>query len=372
VVNHAPMHADPAGLQLVHRYGAFDDPGPATFAYAMSIAAGSDGSILVYDNNVGIKRFDRDGRFSGWVARDGAGPNEVGFTRGLAFGPEGMVAAHDLRNGRVLLIDSSGASRVFRSPPGQPRYHEDGLHFSADGAVRVGVNPPFTRDGREPTPRLAYLEFSLAGEVRDSIFVPSRIWDRCPLRSEPRFRRGFFEDTREPYVVKAMWAISPAGTFAVGCPDDFEFDIQRLDGSVIRVRWPGGDRVRLGREAQQFLSAAGDPRYPEERPAYARLIATVDGRVWVWPNRPMFKEPLPAEVQERTGIPDAWRLAITGAFEVFDSTGTWVGTVPLPEELQYSGFPVRNPLVIRGDTLWGITYDALGVTYVSRYTVFWE
>lgn len=372
VDNRAPMHSEPAQLQLVQRYGSFDDPGPAMLVHAVSIAAGPCGSVLVYDNDEGIKGFDLEGNFSGWVARHGAGPREVGFTRGLAIGSGGMVAAYDLRNRRVLLVDASGESRVFRSPPGQPRYHEDGLHFSAAGTLRVGVNPPFTRDGRSPTPRLAYLEFSRDGVVQDSIFVPSRIWDRCPLRSEPRFRRGFYEDTREPYEVKAMWTISPTGTFAVGCPDEFEFDVQRLDGSVIRVRWPGGDRVPLGREAQEFLLAAGHPRYPELRPAYARLILPADGRVWVWPNRPLFKEPLPPQVRERTGILDAWRLPITGAFEVFDSTGAWVGTAPLPEELQYSGFPTRNPLVIRGDTIWGITYDSMGVTYVSRYTVRWK
>lgn len=163
VENHAPVHADPARLQLVQRYGSFDDPGPTMLVRAMSITAGPDGAVLVYDDGEGLKRFDRGGSFSQWVARDGAGPREVGFTRALAFGPGGRVAAYDLGNRRVLLVDPSGESRVFRSPPGQPRYHEDVLHFSTDGALRVGVNPPFTRDGRAPTPRLAYLEFSRDG-----------------------------------------------------------------------------------------------------------------------------------------------------------------------------------------------------------------
>lgn len=78
------------------------------------------------------------------------------------------------------------------------------------------------------------------------------------------------------------------------------------------------------------------------------------------------------EVQERTGVKETWALSSRGAFEVFSTDGTWLGTVPLPEQVDYSGFPTERPVVIRGDTIWAITRDSLGVNYVTRFAVNWD
>ena len=372
VENRTPRHNAPR-LQAVARYGSLDDAGPATLVEVMAMTAGPDGSVVLYDNGEGIKRFAPSGEFAGWVARLGAGPGEVRHTTSLAVGPAGEVAALDLGNRRVLIVEPNGDSRSFRLPDGQPRYHEDALHYAADGTLRVGINPPFTPEGTEPTPRLAYQMLEPAAGFADSVLVPARIWQRCPTRSESRYRVGFWEDQREPYLPKAVWALAPDGSFAIGCPDRYEFDVQTPGGSVVRVRRPGAQPVRLESEMQQFLARwVSLPALPSQRPAYARLIVPGDGRVWVWPNQPAERWTPPAGVRARSGVTEAWRLSSRGAFDVFDENGSWLGTVPLPDELAYSGFPTERPVHIRGDTLWGVTRDSLGVNYVTRYVVRWR
>ena len=78
------------------------------------------------------------------------------------------------------------------------------------------------------------------------------------------------------------------------------------------------------------------------------------------------------EIQQQSGISEAWQLSSSGAFEVFDVDGTWIGTVPMPQEVSYSGFPTERPVVIRGDTIWAITRDPLGVNYITRFEIDWH
>lgn len=379
VENLAPVHGSPGRLEVVTRYGALNDPGPTTLVNVMAVTTGPDGSVYVYDNEEGIKRFDRGGEFSGWVAREGAGPGEVRYTTSLAVGPNGEVAALDLGNRRVMIIQPTGHSKGIRMPDGHPRYHEDALQYEENGVLRVGINPVFTPEGTEPTPRLAYLGFTPDGAVAGSLFVPGRIWDRCPIRAERRHRVGYWDDEREPFIAKAVWALGPDGSLAIGCPDRYEFDLQGPDGpdgpdgSVLRVRWSRAERVPLEPEYREYLAKwAGLTGLPDERPAYARLIVAGDGRVWVWPNQPAETWTPSRDLQARTGATVGWRLSTRGAFEVFDEHGRWLGTVPVPNEFAYSGFPTERPVMIRGDTLWAITRDSLEVNYVTRFLLRWD
>lgn len=273
----------------------------------------------------------------------------------------------------MLIVEPDGESRTIRFPDVRPRYHEDALHYREDGMLVVGVDPAFTSAGLDPTPRLAYLVFAADGSLSDSVFVPPAIWQRCPTRSEHPYRVGFWEDKREPYLPKAVWALAPDATLAVGCPDRYEFQVQRPDGTVFRIGRAGAVTVELTGEQQAFLARWAElPRLPDQRPVYARLILPGDGRIWVWPNQPMEQQAPPAQVQEQTGVTLAWRLSSRGSFDVFEADGRWLGTVPVPPELAYSGFPTEEPVVIRSDTLWAITRDALGVNYVTRYAVSWD
>jgi hypothetical protein len=366
-----PVHSAPARLLPVARYGALDDPGPASLGTIYAMTVDSEGAVLVYDDE-GIKRFAPTGELVGLVARPGAGPGEVRHTIGLAVDPLGRLVALDLGNRRVMMADTD-RSREIRLPDGLPRRHEDALHFGADGVLRLGFHPPFMPDGSDPRPRLAYLELGPDLVFSDSVMVPDRIWDRCPTASSPRYRVGFWEDEREPFIAKAVWALGPDGTMALGCPDRYEFDVVRRDGSVLRVRRPDAERVLLDRDHRRFMSEWWPMGpLPDERPFYARIILPGDGRIWVWPNQPAETYSPPPEVQARTGVTTAWRVSLSGWFDVYEADGSWLGMVPMPESAEYSGFPMGRPIFIRGDTLWAVTRDEWDVHYVTRFEVKWE
>ena len=240
-----------------------------------------------------------------------------------------------------------------------------------DDGVRIGIHPPFQDDGYERTPRPAYLNFTADGASPDSILIPDHLRNRCPVLSERAHRHGFWEDVRSPYLPKIQWAMSPDGTLAVGCPSSSEFDVMKDDGIVRRIRWPA-ETLPLESEFREFLARwVGLTQLPAHRPVYARLILPGDGRVWVWPNQPGNEWVPSPELQQSTGARKAWELSSTGAFEVFGPDGEWIGNVPLPEEVRYSGFPTEAAVVIRGDTIWAVSRDQLDVNYITRYEVRW-
>jgi hypothetical protein len=124
----------------------------------------------------------------------------------------------------------------------------------------------------------------------------------------------------------------------------------------------------LSPDAAAFFRATRG-ELPPERPAYARITVPGDGRIWVWPNQPLVEEILNPEVRDRAGLITAWRLSTTGSFDVFSETGEWLAVVRLPSDVLYSGYPTTPYVVVRGDTIWAVAQDSLGVQYLGRYQV---
>jgi hypothetical protein len=122
-------------------------------------------------------------------------------------------------------------------------------------------------------------------------------------------------------------------------------------------------------EARDFFATWVDIDVPEELPAYARIIVPGDGRVWVWPSQPPVQEPLSQALAATTGLTHTWVIPWEGSFDVFDERGRWLAVVLLPQGARYSGYPTEPPVVIRGDTLWAVAHDELGIEYVVRYEV---
>jgi hypothetical protein len=128
----------------------------------------------------------------------------------------------------------------------------------------------------------------------------------------------------------------------------------------------------VGDEERAFFEAWRPmPELPDVRPYYARLIAAGDDRIWVWPNQAPEEWTPSREVQRGSGVATALRIGESGAFEVFRRDGRWVGTVALPENVRYSGYPTTPSVVIRGDTLWAVTLSLYDVQTLGRYRVDW-
>lgn len=370
VHSEAPRFAEPPEWVPTAVYGEFDGVPELEFTAIRGFDVGPTGEVVLYDQDKGIKRIGRDGRFLGMVAREGQGPGEVRFVRNLAVEEDGSVVAVDLGNARVARFGPEGEFWSIRRPNGLPRYGEDGLVAGPGDEVWLGFHPPFPQEGTVPFPRPAYLR--LGGEEGwvDTVFVPARYGEACPLRSAASWRSGYWEDKREPFNPKVKWARGADGRVAFGCPASYEFDVVHPDGRVLRVSraW---EPVVVEDEVRDFFATAGVGPVDETKPAYARILLPDDGRIWVWPEQPSQSQELSEEQRQRWGMDRFWIVPTRGSFDVFEPDGTWLAQVPLPAGVAYSGYPTTPPVMIRGDSLWAVTRDELGVNYVTRFELRW-
>jgi len=371
VHNTTPLVADTIEPVEVHRYGRVAGPPEAILAEVQVVAVGPEGDVYTFEDRQGIRRFPVDGTVAATVAPYGRGPREVRWLTGMAVGGDGRVAAYDLGNGRITVLHPDSSVSTHRMPVGYPRRGHDTIVYRDDGTLWVGLHPPTPEDDpTTPFPRPIFLRLDADGSYGDTIFAPERLGERCPTLSHGAYRGGFWEDKREPWIAKAEWAAGPDGSLAFGCPDRYTFDVIRDDG-VLRVsrEWTA---VTASAEERAFYEGWHPmPTLPETRPAYARIVLPGDGRIWVWPVQPNRPREIPPDLAARSGVQDGWEISDSGAFDVFERDGRWLGQVALPDGVRYSGYPTRPSMAIRGDTLWAVTRDELDVEYVVRYEVRW-
>ncbi len=371
VTNVTPTVRDTAEFVLVMRVGRFGGGPEYEFSEITALAVDDEGGVYTFDRGAGIRSFDRSGEFRGWVARIGEGLSEVGCTQHLAV-DHGTVAAYDRCNRRITLFPVEGEPHSLPTPSGLPRFGWDGLFFDEAGALWIGLTPPPPADGGLAFPRPIAARFAEDGSLRDTLFVPARYAERCPIVSEARYRAGFWEDKREQWYPKTKWAMARDGRVAYGCPRDFEIDVAAPAAPLLRFSKPWRP-VTTTKDERDFYEQwwRPIPPLPESRPAYARIVLPDDGRVWVWPEQPSEHLLYDEQAQRTTGRRYGWMAGEHGAFEVFAADGRWEGTIRLPESVRYSGYPTTPPLVIRGDTMWAVLRDSLDVEYIGRFEASW-
>lgn len=368
VHSEGPVHEEPVLLRPVQTYGQFSGDPRLEFNYVTTFDVEANGDVIVYDLEGEIKRVRRDGSFGSVIARPGQGPGEVSYAFGVRADPEGGVYALDLGNGRLARYGPEGGFESARVVSRPPRYGEDALQIGPGGEIWMGYHPPHTD---EPTgfPRAAYLGFDWELGLVDTVRVPATYAADCPLRSSAQHRRGFWEDVREPFNPKTKWARGEDGRLAFGCPAEYRFDVVEPDGGVRRIsrKW---EPIVVDDEGGDFMAPFAGP-IQATRPAYARILLPTDGRIWVWPEQPLESVELDEEARARFGMDRRWQISTQGAFDVFEADGTWLGTVEVPANVRYSAYPTAPPVVIRGDSVWAVTFDDLGVSYVTKHVVDW-
>jgi len=366
----APIHSDTILGQEVMRWGQFSGDPDLLFSEIYAFSVSSDGGIIVHDDGEGIREFDSQGRFVGRLAGTGAGPGEIRYLGALAQSKEGRVAAYDIGHDRISIYGHEGVTTLAR-PEGMPRYGGDGVLFTEDGSLWISVSPAFPAEGGVPHPRPIFARVEDDGTLRDTVFTPSRLTTACPVLSNRTYQRGFWEDVRAPFVPKMKWTMASDGSLLFGCPATYEFEVVRPDGAVYRMTraW---EPLRISDDHRDHLAArVGIGNLPEERPAYARLEAFNDGRIWVRPTLPSQQVPLADEVVQQFGITHTWGESARAVFDVFTAEDGWLGTVALPPEARYSGFPTEPHVVIRGDSIWAMATDSLDVQYIVKYVAEW-
>ena len=103
------------------------------------------------------------------------------------------------------------------------------------------------------------------------------------------------------------------------------------------------------------------PRVPDSKPAFSGLLTGSDGRIWV------LRDGVAYEVEDPDYDPAnpydteiRWRQE--QLLDAFQADGTFLGTVILPRDLDW-----RVPLFLRGDTMWAVMRDELGVQRIARF-----
>lgn len=368
-----PVLSDTVRMREVLRIGSASGPLEYLFTSIRAIGVGPDGDIFVYDTGEGIRHFSPDGRFLGWLARRGSGPTEIKHVTAIDVSKGGTVAVQDLGNRRVSVFFPGDSVVNIPGPNGRPAFSdEDALLFHEDGELWVKLHPFQPPLGGITHPRPTHARVELSNETFvDTVFTPENAAKECTTLTERPFMVGIWEDKRERWLPKTLWAMGPDGTFALGCPKTYEFRLVKPSGRKLKIsrNWTPRHEDEEARDAYEAHSSLGRP--PSVLPAYSQIILPEDGRIWVWPTVPSEPRYLSEADAERFGFRARWLPGVHGVFDVFGPDGRWLAVVQPPPGFAYSGFPTTPAAVIRGDTIWAMARDSLDLNYVVRCEIEW-
>ena len=362
---------DTISLQEVLRIGELEAPLEYVFRDISMFAVSPNGDVFVAESEGDLRQFGPDGSFVRQVARVGQGPGEVRYVVAMDVGPDGRLAVVDFGNQRISIYSPDGDFiRQIRGPAGRPRYGRDGIQWDRNGGLWVGLHPP--RSGPDTlgaTLRPLFGRLGVDGSVVDTVFLPPRAWNGCEQRQRA-YARGFFEDSRIPYLPFAQWSHGRDGSLVFGCSANYEVEVVGPHGGVTRISRPWQPPIMSDQEHTFWSENRGG--VPRERPAYLRLWTSEDGRIWVWPGAMGSWRSATPEQLER-GFPERlWTyFSSTDGFDVFEEGGAWLGHLSTPDSWGASPYPgTRDPQFI-GDTVWALTTDEYDASYVSKFVIRW-
>ena len=297
VANSAPARwADTSGWKIVleiERTFPMDSAGSLeapNYPYAFP-----DGGVVVLDQmRRVVQRYDAALTPLGTFARKGGGPGEF-ENPGLATIGDTVVA---LDGARLQLFSKDGT------------YLSEATVPFTDGLGIRNTNGHLALVGRSKSGGPAVLWWSIADErVVDSMIGPKgpeqRMWEEC------RFVI--------PYQAEMQMTPTRSGLAWYGVNDADRFVLTRTGRDTVRIiETPGRPRFPVNARRLDEMFAPGGPflkmcpvmkrsDVPSQAPAWSWL--TIDAEDNLWVARP---------------------AAYGGSFDVYDSTGRWLGEVPNP------------------------------------------
>lgn len=331
--------------------------GEYMFGRLRDIAVADDGTIYAADGDpIVVRVYDRDGNFLRNIGREGQGPGEFGAFPVLEVLADGRLAAWDYGNSRLSVFDRDGTLLdSFPGPRGTNR-----LYASPDDDLYIGAFEPGSR-----LERVVVVRFSIEGEEVE----------RIPLPAEDPAGRSISLDSERvsSFGVRTYATFSPFGYVVTGRNDVYDIELRKPEGTVHLRR--DVSAIALGTEEHQEWEALrdaylrrfpppddrpGPDPIPDTKPYFRGLGVGDDGRVWVWRYVAAEKRNDVEPVPERPDWPLlTWREPWT--YDVFESDGTFLGSVVVPELLR--------PFVFQGDRIWGVLSGADGVERLVRLRV---
>lgn len=324
--------SDSAGAALVEaaRFQG-EDGTPAELGQPRSLAVDGAGRVYVVDSKPAvIKVFTPDGQLVRTIGHEGEGPGEfrVGF---IAVRDEHLVL-HDPQLARTSVWDTAGT--FIRSWHSACCYWTD-IQIDRNNLIYVpDAMAPSDKEARaRGTP---YVQWTLEGVARDTVWVPRREEGKYWTVSLKRGGKVVTAmSTNIPFMPVLAHALHPDGGIVYGWTGSYEIVRSTTGENTARVfgrSWtpdPVSDQRRTAEVEARIKGAAES--YGEENvrsafrledipsvlPAYFNLRVDPTGRVWA----------------------RRWAVADTSKsyFDLFDSTGAYLGPVTAPYRLNEWG-----------------------------------
>jgi hypothetical protein len=332
----------------------------------VGLAVDAEGHIYFYDRLVPtLRKYGPDGAYLGTLGRHGGGPGEYQNSDG------GIVA---LADGRVVLRDPGNGRFTVYGPDGE---HLESWPARAGTFTSIPLLPgtggefySYTFGAGEP----GLVRHAGDGTPLDTLALPDRQVARQTVTAQVE---GMSQTWNVPFTPNALWAFHPEGYFVSAVSDRYAVDLLRADSPTLRlerevmpVPVSQAERVAEEERVTQAMRRV-DPSWrwegapiPHMKPLLRGIQSGMDGRVWIQLYQP--GEPVPEEELEPgpDGSPPVPRFREPTVFDVFEDDGRYLGQVVAPDEL-----PSYPRPIFRGEHVWSVVRDALGVQYVVRYRI---
>ncbi|MCG6955093.1 MAG: hypothetical protein LJF04_03800 [Gemmatimonadetes bacterium] len=332
-----------------------------------AIAVDSHRQIYVLDSQAQeIRLFSGEGEHIRTLTAKGNGPGELASARDLLMGPGDTLFVPDWRTQRMSRFAPDGSfggdSRFWPRKEGLSiafRTNGSGLIVEQVGSFVYGTPEP-------ENPRDALVRWA-SGRVRSDTLalVPT---------GQDTYQEGGFIGTVW-YAPVPCWDLTEDGGILFGMNDQYRFRLISPEGEVDRIVTrayeprPVSDRdieramshmedrwKRMGASPSNMTRLVQAQHFSEFLPAYQSLYEGPSGTIWVQKTKP------PSEMAEDETLwftwPSDWA---TQDWDVFDAEGRYLGVVTMP--------PRFTPSVFRGDEIYGVALDEVGVSYVVRLRV---
>lgn len=341
------------------RIGAQEGSPDYEFGSIQAVAVDSRGRIFALD---GIARhiqvYSSGGVYQQTLGGEGSGPGEFRSGEALLMGPGDTLLVPDwqlLRFNRYAPDGSPLGSFPMRLVRGSPWAFKSTLSGSIAEQIRIlGLPGQMTE-----------------GSPRDIIVMLSTDWMITDTLLSYPIGHFFRLDGHEWYAPEPAWDLTVDSHLVFGRSDEYRIQVY-AGGALTRVitkpfqqrpitdraieRILGemdrrADELRLSPETRAQLR--GRTFFAETVPAFESLVVGPRGTIWV----KRIKPPLELSPEELRLFPENPERS----WDVFDSAGRYMGFVTMPSRF--------DPMVFRGDRVFGRWRDELDVPYVMQLLI---
>jgi len=356
------------------RIGKVDGADEYLLGSIVGLAVDREGNMFVFDRQVpALREYAPDGSFVRTFGRSGGGPGEYNQSDG------GLAI---LRDGRIVLRDPGNARFQLWSADGEPagEWMYSGGFFTSRPLYVDTADNVYSSSNAATGPYAGstiLVKYRPDGQRADTLLAPTWNHEAPVIRAGTEHLQMVMG---VPFSASEDWTFSPLGYFVGGVSTDYNVDVLRPDGSVLRIgRVIEPVPVQPAEKANsQALTTQNVQRMvpgwrwngaaiPDTKPPFRAVLVAEDGRIWVQLSQP--GQPIPEDQRDDPVGPDGSRRVVDEwsepiAFDVFQPDGRYVGMVRAPD-----GLGIYPRPVIRGDTMWAIMEDDLGVEQITRLTV---